>query len=540
MIYKSKLLSKITTINKPNSKKEELIKQIAEFDDKYFNQDQKNIAINILKNAPEREVQAYADFLFSKVKIGFQFDYSPEIAKGRIITLKEDKNRRINTIDEVMDDENKLIIGDNYNALKSLLITHKNKIDAIYIDPPYNTEKAKKEGNNDSYKEGSPEKFIYKDKFGRIGWLNMMKNRLILAKDLLKEDGLIFISIDDNEQAYLKILLDEIFGEENNLASIVVQKKSGGGQSKSYYKGHDYLFVYTIDFRKRQSLFVENNESQAKTIMIDGVKYIYYPDSMRKMHGKFSKNNLPIGAIKHRNLFLEDYKLIVSREKAKEIEDKIEKKEILPIFFKNGDIEGNILCKASLYNNDKSDKKIMYSIITAWTTDGDKILSSIIGENDFESPKPIDLIKCILKYNMNKNGVILDFFAGSGTTGQAVLDLNREDGGNRKFILVTNNENNIAHNITYERLYRIIKGQDTKGGTKFEWIKNNEPYKNTKLRVIDIDDSIKISLDQENIDERIFDDCKNGLKLLDNKYNAKNLNLYYDLSSLNPLEKGSK
>ncbi|MGL4617427.1 MAG: DNA methyltransferase [Mycoplasmoidaceae bacterium] len=156
---------------------------------------------------------------------------------------------------------------------------------------------------------------------------------------------------------------------------------------------------------------------------------------------------------------------------------------------------------------------------------------------DFPYPKSENLILDLINKCPNKDAIILDFFAGSGTTGHSVMELNIRDSGNRKFILVTNNENNIAHNITYERLHRIIKGEGTKGEGNFDWLKNNKPYSNVKLRVIEIDDSIKISLDQENIDESIFNDCKNGLKLLDNEYNKSGLNLYYDLSALNPLEK---
>lgn len=148
--------------------KDDLIKQINSFNNSYFNEDQKRMMVKILENAPEGEAKSYFDFLKLKRKTGFAFDYSPEIAMGRIITLKEDKNKRINVSDEVSDDENKLIIGDNYNALKSLMVTHKHKIDIIYIDPPYNTGAARKEGNN-SYKSGSATKFNYKDKFGRGG-----------------------------------------------------------------------------------------------------------------------------------------------------------------------------------------------------------------------------------------------------------------------------------------------------------------------------------------------------------------------------------
>ncbi|MDE5599811.1 MAG: site-specific DNA-methyltransferase, partial [Ureaplasma sp.] len=171
---------------------------------------------------------------------------------------------------------------------------------------------------------------------------------------------------------------------------------------------------------------------------------------------------------------------------------------------------------------------------------GTKDLKNIINERVFDYPKPINLIKFLINLINNKNALILDFFAGSGTTGQAVMQMNREDGGNRKFILCTNNENNIAYNITYERLYRIINGIGTKGES-FNWIKENLPYSNEKLRVIKIDDSQKIDLSDldtnKNFDD-IINNALNGIKLLDNNYdkNKNPLDIYYDLAALNPLD----
>ena len=153
---------------------------------------------------------------------------------------------------------------------------------------------------------------------------------------------------------------------------------------------------------------------------------------------------------------------------------------------------------------------------------------------EFSMPKPPSLIKELIQLHNNNDVLVLDFFAGSGTTGQAVMELNNEDNGKRKFILCTNNENKIAYQITYERLYRVIKGHAF-GNSNFKLSDKNTICKNVKLRVIDIDDSIKISLD-ENIDQKIYDDAKNGIKLLDGQYKKKDLQLYYDLSALNPLE----
>lgn len=229
------------------TKKEQIIKQISNFDNRYFNEDQKNIAKKIIENADENEVQVFADFIFMKRRTGFAFDYSPEIAKGRIITLKEDVEKRVNVGDAVSEWENKLIIGDNFNAIKSLLVTHKGKFDAIYIDPPYNTEKTKEDGNQ-SAKEGESAKFIYKDKFGRTGWLTFLKDRLSLAKELLKQQGVIFISIDDSEQAYLKVLMDDIFGEENFISNVYWRSRSSQNYSDKHISNvGEYVIIYAKD-----------------------------------------------------------------------------------------------------------------------------------------------------------------------------------------------------------------------------------------------------------------------------------------------------
>ncbi|MGL4616626.1 MAG: site-specific DNA-methyltransferase [Mycoplasmoidaceae bacterium] len=512
------------------SKRDILIEEIEKFNNKYFNEDQKLIAIDILRNCPEKEVQAYADFLFSKRRTGFSFDYSPEIARGRIITLREDKSRRINVDDNINKNENKLIIGDNYNALTSLSITHEEKIDVIYIDPPYNTEKAKDEGNNDSYKEGSPSKFYYKDKFGRTGWLTMMKNRLTIAKGLLKDDGVIFISIDDTEQAYLKVLMDEIFGEENFIANIIWKNRTTPNDSKiNIATTHEYILTYgknkqNVIFKGLNRTFenyknldndpkgpwIKDNPSAASGNYSFKIKNPYTNEEYYPPKGRywaFSEKRV--------NEWTESGKMVFSKEKGGSFYIKKYKSEL----------KNETLTHPSIFFTD------------ALTMNGTKEIRSILENKLFSYPKPIKLIEFLINLLEKKNLTILDFFAGSGTTGQAVMNLNRKDKGKRRFILVTNNENNIAHDITYERLYRVIKGEGTKKEKDFNWLRDNKPYSEVNLRVIDIDDSIKISLDQEKFDEIIFEDCEKGLKLLDCEYNKKDLDLYYDLAALNPLEK---
>ena len=543
------------------NKKKHLINKIKIFDNKYFNEDQKKIAISILESAPEEEVQAYADFIFMKRRTGFAFDYSPEIAKGRLITLKEDIDRRINVGDKLEEDENKLIIGDNYNALKSLLVTHKEKIDVIYIDPPYNTESAKTDGNQSS-KEGESSKFIYKDKFGRGGWLNMMKARLTLAKDLLSSNGVIFVSIDDSEQAYLKVLMDEIFGEDNFITNINwYNKKEGRSLGNDLFSStYEYILCYSKDKATAKTNYVRSNDVKELSKYNSEDKYGWY----KKGKPLFNDNPKKFNEITRKNL---SYRIFVSKVGEINLEEKkdfieifppdygvvrgcwtwskeklIKEKDFLKVYkykntfmiykksYLNGDGEKLESPKNSISFNYRDDENTLNIRNT-----GNIELKKILNDNNFDTPKPVPVIKWLLERATSEKSIILDFFAGSGTTGQAVMDLNRNDNGNRKFILCTNNENKIAQNVTYERLHRIIKGETPKGKKDFDWIKNNKPYKNEKLRVININDDIKISLD-EDVNPDIYKNAKDGLKLLDAKYNKVDLNLYYDLAALNPLE----
>ena len=461
----------------------------------------------------------YLRNLIDNDKLGLKLNYNDieENFEGEDIDklLKENyffftENSEKNIINNSDKHNNLLIEGENYFALKAL-IDAKVKVDVIYIDPPYNT------GSND---------FIYNDKkssseigwvnqddpFRHSKWLSFMKRRLILAKELLSDTGVIFVSIDDNEQAYLKVMMDEIFGEYNCLAAIIVQKKSGGGQAKSYYKGHDHLFIYTKNNLTKNGINIPSKHSQIKKININGLLYWYYPDSIRKMHGKFDRKKLKDGELNHRNVFLEDYRITFSKEKQKLIEDKLKSKEYITVPFKNEEFSANMIVKAELSNNIER-KKLIYSIITAWTSEGQNTYENIMPQNTegrtFDAPKPLSLMVEILKYNLPKNGIVLDFFAGTGTTAHAVMELNKQDGGNRKFILCTNNEwidkkrdenkikqygndfyigdtkkintrkykeFGICRKVTYERLYRIIKGKTTTGNKDYKWIQENNPY----------------------------------------------------------------
>ncbi len=512
--------------------KQKIIEQIEKFDNKYFNQDQKSIAIKILESAPDEQAKEYFDFIAMKRRTGFAFDHSPEIAKGRIIKPIHRTDLSLGQNNEI---SNKLLIGDNYDALKVLNLTHKNKVDIIYIDPPYNTERSKIDGNNSS-KEGESNNFVYKDKFGRTGWLNMLKDRLELAKNLLKDDGFIYVSIDDSEQAYLKVLMDDIFGEENFIVNFARKTRAGGGYAGSKVGVN---FDYVLMYQKTKFAIVEGRDKTEEDLE-KGFKEIdengkrYNLRSLLKTSGDAKKEDRP----------------------KMHYEIEVDGKKILPKF--NGG-DGRWTIGKEKYEDYKSkgwisivgdtpyireypnNKTKIESLIldSHLNSSGTKELEKIFGEKEwFDFPKPTSLIKYLIKMHPNKNSVVLDFFAGSGTTGQAVSELNLEDDGNRIFILSTNNENpidkktkvakyefGIAIDVTLERLKKVFN--------------SDKQIKNKNLAVIELNSDVVISNESEGMEElekEIFD----GIRSISADYNEKNTNLYYDLAALNPLEKDEK
>nr|WP_237022762.1 site-specific DNA-methyltransferase [Mycoplasma miroungigenitalium] len=399
-------------------------------------------------------------------------------------------------------------------------------------------------------------KFIYRDKFSRTGWLNMMSERLRMAKDLLKEDGVIFVSIDDTEQAYLKVLMDEIFGEENFVSSIVWKKHNSQNDAVYIESNHEYIICFS------------KNKSQTKLIKnkIDNKSGKSFSLLLGNTEGGRLNNRYKMGYTVYWNkstgdlIPLHDYDL----EKAKTSNDiniYKDNKELLQQGYtiirppKTGNyilrwkwnIDNFLRNKEKVVVKTKKDGTytLHYLDERNFKFVGNKSIieniSSSLGsrinrevEINFTNPKPIELIKHILKM-FNNNSRVLDFFAGSGTTGHAVMELNREDGGNRTFTLVTNNENNIAYDVTYERLYRINNGKGTKEES-FKWLEKNKPYKQN-LNVFNI----------EYFDTKLFDDNVNNElikqtlidELQDNgitTFTKFEKQLYFDLMSLKPLD----
>jgi adenine-specific DNA-methyltransferase len=371
--------------------------------------------------------------------------------------LKEIKSKEIETPKSQI--TNLLIQGDNYHSLAVLNFTHAESVDLIYIDPPYNT------GNDD---------FIYNDKFksGYVRqddpfrhskWLAFMEKRLKLAKNLLKPSGAIFISIDNNEQAQLRMLCDEIFGEKNFVGTLIWRKKEGGGQADAYFATeHEYILVYAkseaftwLDEEIPRHEAEYNKED--KTGKFTAVKLAKWGNTARRedrpkmyfpIKSPDGKNIYPIapdGGDGRWRVGKKRMELLVEKDLIFWVEKNNKWIPYEKIYFSEGEIKK------------VKERSILYDI--ASTADGSNELTEIFGKKDvFQNPKPTELIKFFLQYGAAKNAVVLDFMAGSGTTGHAVLSLNKEDGGNRQFILCTDNENDICVDICYPRVKKVIQG----------------------------------------------------------------------------------
>lgn len=401
-------------------------------------------------------------------------------------------------------ENNILIEGDNYHALTALNFVAKETIDIIYIDSPYNT------GHNDfSYND----KFVDKeDCYRHSKWLNMISKRLVLAKELLKKDGIIFISIDDKEQANLKLLCDSIFGENNFITNFCWEKTQHFGRQKiNYYSNCEYILCYA------KKLFNSDNGS-LKELLVEKVKTDLIDAPLFNASNKENILTFKKGTVKfnlkdgtYKTSKNESYLLIKpviiknslnandlilkfkSRWSQKTIDEEINKGTTF--WIKSDGFAIRTVYHLGKTTNE-SPKQLIFTntnnplcSINRFKTkvgvneEGSNELSNIITQNIFSYPKPVSLIKYLLSlyYNYdlkqhNNNFTVLDFFAGSGTTGQAVMELNKEDGGHRKFILCTNNENNICTGVTYPRLKTVISGIRPDATKYSEGLPNNLFY----------------------------------------------------------------
>lgn len=389
-------------------------------------------------------------------KYGLVWEDKPEDVEERLReelpVLVEDISKAI--ISTEADAPNHILIeGDNLETLTALAYTHEGKIDVIYIDPPYNT------GNND---------FVYNDKFvdkedsyRHSKWLSFMAKRLCIAKQLLSDKGVIFISIDDNEQAQLKLLCDEIFGENNFIASCVRKRRdSQANLSHNIYPIHEYVFIFCKrydDLLNKIPAIIDDKDYRNPD---NDPRGPYKTMPCTNKGGAVYSVTTPTGRI-----ITEEWRF------KKETYDALLEDNRL-VFPRGG--EGKPRYK--LFLRDKKNEGVLAN---TWLSEiasnqqGTIELKDIFDELPFNNPKPIGLLKFLLILGSQTNSTILDFFAGSGTTLHATMQLNAEDGGHRKCILVTNNENNICEEVTYERNKRVIKGYTTPKGEEVAGLAGN-------------------------------------------------------------------
>ena len=410
--------------------------------------------INTLEGLTDKERSALLGLLRENKTYGLVWEDKPEDVEERLRDelpiLTEVPERAI--ISEDKDAPNHILIeGDNLEALATLAYTHEGKIDIIYIDPPYNT------GNNDFiYNDSYVDK---EDSYRHSKWLSFMSRRLRIAKKLLSDYGVIFISIDDNEQADLKILCDSIFMPSNFCGQFIWRKKSGGGQTDRYFvTEHEYILVYqaTNKFCWKDIQI----EKSRKNYKYQDEKGSYNLIKLEKWGSSAHKEDRPSMYFPIKNPDGEDFYPVAPDGKAGRWRVGVKKMQTLIkdnlIEWKNGiPYEKDYYSETEVKTKTQKSRSILYNV--GETGDGSNLLTNIFREKDvFQNPKPLSLIKELISHN--SANYILDFFSGSGTTLHATMQLNAEDGGNRQCILITNNENNICENITYKRNQLVING----------------------------------------------------------------------------------
>ena len=496
----------------------EIEKQVS---DKILENENAVLLTKLIKNADsEIEARNIAMLGTTYKRTGFYFNKKLEKISDETYLVKNEE-LSFKTSDNAI--THKLIIGDNYPALQNLLTSYKNKIKVIYIDPPYGKDN-----------KGKFTKTNYNNSIPRDNLLSSLYTRLKLARDLLKDDGVIFCSIDDKNQAYIKCLFDEIFGEENFVGNLpTIMNLKGNNDEFGFAGTHEYTIVFAKNKDKLKIGEFDISDDEIEDWQFDEKGYykqganlkrtgqnapredrpnLYFPILINKTNSKIvSITESEYEAIYDKNTkkFNDDYLETLKNEyenkgfyfilpitNNQKVTWRWSYSKILAesdeiIISQNGTIGLYKKQRPSLGDiPSKKPKSLLYKP-TYSSGNGTELIKKIFASKVFSNPKPLDLIKDIIKISTNNNDIILDFFAGSGTTAHAVLELNKKDGGNRQFILCTNNEtteinpNGIAYDVTSKRLKRIMTGECYDGTKPTEWLKNNEPY-GDNLEVLEI------------------------------------------------------
>lgn len=491
-----------------NRLKQDLIEEINQrVADRILEPNNADLLCKLIRQADnENEAIAIAALGTTYKRTGLHFDKRFERMTDDISYFRRNTELSFHTDDHKP--IHKLIVGDNYEALQNLLIQYRGAVDVIYIDPPY---------GKDSMGEFAQTN--YANAISRDNLLSMLYPRLMFAKQLLSDSGVIFCSIDDKNQAYVKCLFDEVFGEKNFITIFPRLTKKAGKTTDTIAINHDYVITYAgnekVAFKLLEHIdneykHIDEYEKErgkyklSQTLDYDTLGYVpsldypitidgitYYAGGVDKAGYKKRKQDNPKNGYRWRwskELFDFGYEngfIVVkntlngSRIYTKTYKNAvIEKKGMFyeVIFKERKKIPSSLTLLDNIYSNDNAKKE----------------LDSIFTQNVFDYSKPTALIKTLANLCDNPDAIVLDFFAGSGTTGHAVLDLNKQDGGNRTFILCQLNEttdttpNGIAYDVTAKRLKRIMTGSCYDDTTDFKWAQSNTPY-GGNLDVYEID-----------------------------------------------------
>lgn len=471
---------------------------------------------------------------------------------------KTEKELKVNqTLSKNFDTTQNLVLkGDNLESLKILKNHYAGKIKCIYIDPPYNTtsdqfvypDKFDKEETeilgmyNLSEDEFARMDFSFKSKKSHSGWLAFMYPRLLLARDLLSKDGVIFISIDDNEQANLKLLCDEIFGEENFLAQIIHKNNSNKNQSKLMSVSTEYMFCYfknkeaikdviwRVNKKGASDISKKFNELKNQGLSLEEINSEIKEMYKRPKYSHLSRWNKvdENGVFKDSDLSRENgpknYTIInpnngkecviPNRGWGKSLDELKRLQEQNLIWYGDDNTPPGMKDYIGLEDVSVPDNFWYFdnSVDTKW-------IKETFSDLVFENPKPIDMIKQIIEVVSIKSDIIFDFFAGSGTTGHAVMQLNAEDGGSRKFILcqidepiskdkpaykfcVENNLPPVISSITIERLKRVgekIAKQIEEENNKVGLFEENKKQIDLGFKVFDSSEAPKLEMEDGKI-----------------------------------------
>ena len=438
--------------------------------------------IHGIEGLSNEEKSALIELLRTHKKYGLVWEDKPEDVEERLRdelpVLTEVKERAI--ISEDPDAPNHILIeGDNLEALTALTYTHAGKIDVIYIDPPYNTGK-KDFKYNDSYVDAE-------DSFRHSKWLSFVSKRLVIAKKLLSEQGVIFISIGDDEVGNLKLLADSIFLEKNFIemylwestfrpdnSSPILRRNAEFVLCYANNKANISSFKGVISKTEGMPSLTKGKESvktisfpknSVHTLLSDGVYHKGIKDNGQELSWELVEDAEVKGGIFITEVVLRGHSYWSTQKKilnelSSGTEIWIKSESFVPYYKK---------AKASVNRPTKIlDPEIVNDYLFA-----NAEISGLIDKGAFNNPKPTTLIKFLADFTDNSNASVLDFFAGSGTTLHAIMNLNAEDGGNRNCILVTNNENNICEEITYNRCKRVIQGYTNGKGRQIDGLSHN-------------------------------------------------------------------